>query len=85
MRCDEDDTDITQCRAERPEEFELSCNHENDVGLRCYETSWAGVRLGVVAERADLQFITVEKAGLLDYTTNVFKPGNYIYILSSLS
>ena len=46
------------------------------MGIRCHETSWAGVRLGVVAERADLQFITVEKAGLLDYTNNVFKPGN---------
>ncbi|XP_034245120.1 protein bark beetle isoform X3 [Thrips palmi] len=74
VRCDDDDTDITQCRAERPDEFEFSCSHENDVGIRCYDTSWAGIRLGVVAERADLQFITVEKAGLLDYTTNAFKP-----------
>lgn len=81
MRCDDDDTDITQCRAERPDEFEFSCSHENDVGIRCYDTSWAGIRLGVVAERADLQFITVEKAGLLDYTTNSFKPGTEMTLL----
>jgi hypothetical protein len=41
----------------------------------CHELSWAGMRLGVLAERADLQFITVERAGLLDYSTNTFKPG----------
>lgn len=74
VRCDDDDTDITQCRAERSQDFEFSCSHENDVGIRCYETSWAGVRLGVVAEQAELQYVTIEKAGLLDYTTNSFKP-----------
>jgi hypothetical protein len=75
VRCTEDDIDITTCPAEREHEFESSCTHEHDVGLRCHESSWAGVRLGVLAERADLQFITVERAGLLDYSTNTFKPG----------
>lgn len=75
VRCTEDDIDITTCPAERENEFENSCTHEHDVGLRCHESSWAGVRLGVLAERADLQFITVERAGLLDYSTNTFKPG----------
>uniref|UniRef100_A0A1V1FT29 Putative CTL17 isoform B n=1 Tax=Reticulitermes speratus TaxID=60591 RepID=A0A1V1FT29_9NEOP len=74
VHCTEDDIDIMTCPAERENEFENSCTHEHDVGLRCHESSWAGVRLGVLAERADLQFITVERAGLLDYSTNTFKP-----------
>ncbi|KAL9707408.1 hypothetical protein quinque_010926 [Culex quinquefasciatus] len=76
VRCTEHDIDITQCRAERASqgEFENSCNHENDVGVRCYEGAWAGLRFGVLAERADLQYVTIEKAGLFDYMTNEFKP-----------
>ncbi|GLH02202.1 LOW QUALITY PROTEIN: Protein bark beetle [Gryllus bimaculatus] len=74
VRCTDEDVDITKCRAEHIGEFENSCTHENDVGLRCYESSWAGMRLSVLAERSDLQYITIEKAGLLDYATNAFKP-----------
>ncbi|XP_034471844.1 protein bark beetle [Drosophila innubila] len=72
VRCTPHDRDVTKCRAEY--EFENSCSHENDVGLRCYEGAWAGVRFSMLAERADLQYVTVEKAGLFDYTTNAFKP-----------
>lgn len=74
VRCDEYDTDITKCKSERVEQFENSCTHDHDVGVRCYESSWAGIRFGVLAERSDLQFITIEKSGLLDYSTNQFKP-----------
>lgn len=76
VRCLDHDTDITKCRAERHHlgEFENSCSHEMDVGVRCYEGAWAGMRFGVLAERADLQYLTIEKAGLFDYTTNLFKP-----------
>ncbi|XP_055386247.1 protein bark beetle [Condylostylus longicornis] len=75
VRCTEHDTDVTKCQAERASrgEFENSCTHENDVGMRCYEGAWAGLRFSALAERADLQYITVEKAGLFDYTTNSFK------------
>lgn len=38
--------------------------------------AWAGLRLGPLAQRCDLQYVTIEKAGLLDYKTNSFKPGN---------
>ncbi|XP_043645719.1 protein bark beetle [Drosophila teissieri] len=72
VRCTLQDRDVTKCRAEY--EFENTCSHENDVGLRCYEGAWAGVRFSMLAERADLQYVTVEKAGLFDYTTNAFKP-----------
>uniref|UniRef100_A0A0K8VVP7 Neurotrypsin n=1 Tax=Bactrocera latifrons TaxID=174628 RepID=A0A0K8VVP7_BACLA len=76
VRCTEHDLDITKCRAEYSTrgEFENSCTHENDVGMRCYEGAWAGVRFSMLAERADLQYLTIEKAGLFDYTTNIFKP-----------
>lgn len=74
VECTEFDNDFTKCKAETRNQFENSCNHENDVGIRCYETSWAGVRFSVISERADLQYVTIEKAGLLDYSSNVFKP-----------
>lgn len=76
VRCTEHDTDITRCRAEQASknEFYNSCTHEYDVGIRCYEGAWAGLRFGVLAERADLQYVTIEKAGLFDYATNTFKP-----------
>lgn len=76
VRCTEDDFDITQCQSERLPNFENSCTHNDDVGLRCYEPKWAGIRLGVLAERCDLQYILIEQAGLLDYATNELKPGN---------
>lgn len=74
VRCTEHDTDITKCRVEKKDEFENSCTHDMDVGVRCYEGAWAGVRFGVLADRADIQYVTVKKAGLFDYTTNIFKP-----------
>ncbi|XP_033297170.1 protein bark beetle [Bombus bifarius] len=74
VRCTVDDNDISKCKAETEQNFENSCTHENDVGVRCSEAAWAGLRLGPLALRSDLQFVTIEKAGLLDYTTNSFKP-----------
>lgn len=74
MKCSEEDLDITKCKAERSEDFENSCTHENDVGIRCHEPAWAGVRFGVLAEPTTLQYVTIEKAGLLDHATNIFKP-----------
>lgn len=74
VECNEFDKDITKCKAETIESFENSCTHDNDVGIRCYETSWAGLRFSAISERTDLQYVTVEKAGLLDYSSNTFKP-----------
>ncbi|XP_050298201.1 protein bark beetle isoform X2 [Anthonomus grandis grandis] len=72
--CQDYDLDITKCKAESKLDFLNSCGHENDVGVRCYKTSWAGVRFGALAERSDLQYVTIEQSGLLDYATNTFKP-----------
>lgn len=74
VKCTKEDLDITKCKAEKPEDFENSCSHENDVGMRCHEPVWAGVRFGVLSEPTTLQYVTIEKAGLLDYATNTFKP-----------
>lgn len=74
VECTEFDHDITKCKSDKIEQFENSCNHDNDVGIRCYDASWAGVRFGSLSQRSDIQFVTIEKAGLLDYTTNTFKP-----------
>lgn len=74
VRCTEHDTDITKCRSQRKLDFQNSCTHEMDVGVRCYEGAWAGVRFGALAERADLQYVTIKHAGLFDYATNTFKP-----------
>lgn len=74
VQCDDHDLDITQCRSETTEDFENSCTHENDVGLRCYQPSWAGMRFSSLAERTDIQFLTIERSGLLDYATSTFKP-----------
>ncbi|XP_070163334.1 protein bark beetle [Polyergus mexicanus] len=74
VQCTENDNDITKCRAEKEQDFENSCTHSNDVGVRCLEVAWAGLRLGPLAQRCDLQYVTIEKAGLLDYKTNSFKP-----------
>lgn len=76
VQCTDDDLDISKCKAESMEEFENSCTHENDVGVKCAEAGWAGLRLGPLALRSDLQYITIEKASLLDYTTSSFKPGD---------
>ncbi|XP_015594324.1 protein bark beetle isoform X2 [Cephus cinctus] len=74
VQCTDDDIDVSKCKAESQGEFENSCTHDNDVGVRCSEAAWAGLRLGPLAQRSDLQYITIEKAGLLDYTTSSFKP-----------
>ena len=57
VRCEDLDTDITKCkRSEGVDKFLNSCSHEDDVGLKCYDVSWSGVRLGklVFAEYLNL-------------------------------
>lgn len=83
VKCTDEDLDITKCKAETENEFENSCNHDNDVGMRCYQPRWAGVRFGVLAERSSLQYLCIEQAGLLDYATNALKSGGFakMYII----
>ncbi|KAK8748863.1 hypothetical protein OTU49_016034, partial [Cherax quadricarinatus] len=55
-------------------ELENSCSHAEDVGIRCYPGTWAGIRLGMTAHESHIKGVVIEKAGLLDYTTRTFKP-----------
>lgn len=74
VRCDEFDTDLTKCISDRYWELENSCSHAEDVGIRCYPGSWAGIRLGMTAHESHMKGVIIEKAGLFDYTTRTFKP-----------
>ncbi|XP_065210133.1 protein bark beetle-like [Planococcus citri] len=74
VKCTDEDLNILDCKAEKEFEFEYSCSHDYDVKMRCYEPGWAGLRFGVLAERSNLQYLSVERAGLLDYATNLLKP-----------
>ena len=55
VRCNFDhdiDTDVTKCKlSEGRDKFLNSCTHEDDVGLKCYDVSWSGVRLGMTAKK----------------------------------
>ncbi|CAG0893659.1 unnamed protein product [Cyprideis torosa] len=74
VRCSDLDTDILLCRLEGVDDFEDSCDHSDDVGLRCYDISWAGIRLGVTASKSTIRHALIEGAGLVDPGTNLFRP-----------
>ena len=75
VRCGPLDTDLTKCRlSERTDLFYNSCTHGDDVGLKCYDVSWAGIRLGMTAKRSKLYDVKIERAGLSDFRTYSFKP-----------
>lgn len=78
VQCDEFDTDLTKCISDRYWELENSCSHTEDVGIRCYPGSWAGIRLGMTARESHMKGVIIEKAGLFDYTTRSFKPGRFL-------
>lgn len=75
VTCSDEDIDLLHCRAERVIGSEQLCDHSKDVAFRCEHPSWTGLRLGVLADTCNLQYITIEKAGLFDYITNEFGPG----------
>ena len=55
FRCGRLDTDLAKCKwSERRDAFLHSCSHDSDVGLRCYDVSWSGIRLGMTAKRSKL-------------------------------
>jgi len=58
-------------------DYEQSCDHSKDVAFRCELPGWTGLRLGVLADTCNLQYVTIEKAGLFDYITNEFGPGMF--------
>lgn len=67
------------------QDIENSCSLDNVVGIRCYDTSWAGIRMAITAEKGVMKFSTVEKAGLLDPHTNEHKPGRTSFSLLNIT
>lgn len=65
------------CKVEKVIDSEQLCDHSKDVAFRCEQPGWTGLRLGVLADSCNLQYITIEKAGLFDYITNEFGPGMF--------
>ena len=62
VRCGPLDTDITRCKlTEGRDMFLNSCTHADDVGLRCYDVSWSGIRLGMTAKRSKLYDVKGEQ------------------------
>ncbi|VVC30467.1 Hypothetical protein CINCED_3A021775 [Cinara cedri] len=74
VTCSDEDVDLINCKVEKVIDSEQSCDHSKDVAFRCEQPGWSGLRLGVLADTCNLQFITIEKAGLFDYITNEFGP-----------
>lgn len=75
LRCDPTiDTDLTRCKSEISlrGDFDGLCNSE--VGVRCFSTSWAGVRLGMGAETSIFENLVIQRAGMYDSASNTLKP-----------
>jgi len=77
VTCSDEDIDMINCRVEKVIDSEQLCDHSKDVAFRCEQPGWTGLRLGVLADTCNLQYITIEKAGLFDYITNEFGPGMF--------
>lgn len=73
LGCTKFDWDLSLCQAERRhDDFENSCFSE--VGIKCNLPSWSGLRFGMAAKSSSIENILIENSGLLDYSTNSFKP-----------
>lgn len=77
VTCSDEDIDMINCRVEKIIDSEQLCDHSKDVAFRCEQPGWTGLRLGVLADTCNLQYITIEKAGLFDYITNEFGAGMF--------
>ena len=78
VRCDPLDTDITKCKlSERRDMFLNTCDHADDVGIRCYDVSWAGIRLGKKINIPGL-IIEMNKEKFFYCVNNIFNM-KYIY------
>ncbi|XP_067681580.1 protein bark beetle-like [Haliotis asinina] len=77
VKCDDVDTDLTQCRAARDGEHQ--CTHNMDVFLRCEPATWAGITFPATPKdgqacTSQLRHIAIHKAGLLDHATMAHTP-----------
>lgn len=80
VQCDELDTDIFKCRAEKYGDF--VCDHTQDVFVRCQKPTWSGMAISASPvkrsssiQQTRINHLTIEDAGLLDYADMSFSPG----------
>uniref|UniRef100_T1J608 SRCR domain-containing protein n=1 Tax=Strigamia maritima TaxID=126957 RepID=T1J608_STRMM len=71
IRCHFLETNISKCEFDSEWDIENTCTHEDDVHVRCYEPTWAGLRFGLAADESVVEFTTIEKAGFHDYHTDL--------------
>ncbi|XP_022702857.1 protein bark beetle-like isoform X3 [Varroa jacobsoni] len=74
VHCREEDRDIFACRGRVLEDVYESNACTQLVGIRCFKSSWSGIRLGPAAKRSAIEFAEISTAGQLDYSTHAFKP-----------
>lgn len=79
VTCSDEDIDLINCKSEKVIDSDQLCDHSKDVAFRCEQPGWTGLRLGVLADTCNLQYVTIEKAGLFDYITNEFGPGMFCF------
>ncbi|XP_052783699.1 protein bark beetle-like isoform X2 [Mya arenaria] len=80
VSCDQLDTDMRECRALHEGEF--VCDHTKDVFLRCQPPTWSGITMTAQrrygtrqTEETQIRYVTIEKAGLLDFVEMSYTPG----------
>lgn len=84
VTCSDEDIDLINCKSEKVIDSDQLCDHSKDVAFRCEQPGWTGLRLGVLADTCNLQYVTIEKAGLFDYITNEFGPGMFCFLINAL-
>ncbi|KAH3754675.1 hypothetical protein DPMN_189356 [Dreissena polymorpha] len=78
VSCDTLDTDVRKCRSMKRGEF--SCDHSRDVFIRCQPPTWSGVTIPAQPRHGrtfetQLRYVSIEKAGLLDFIEMSYAPG----------
>ena len=74
VRCREEDRNFFYCRHRVLEDVYESNACTQLVGIRCFRSSWSGIRLGPAARRSAIEYAEISSAGQLDYSTHKFKP-----------
>ncbi|OQR77825.1 hypothetical protein BIW11_00387 [Tropilaelaps mercedesae] len=74
VQCREEDRDIFGCRRRILDDFYESNACTQLIGIRCFKSSWSGIRLGPAAKKSAIEFAEISTAGQLDYSTHAFKP-----------
>jgi hypothetical protein len=72
VQCDLLDTSLFECRHTKRDDH--TCDHRDDVWLKCIRPGWAGVRLGMTALPSRIKYGLFEGAGQYDYAKAQLAP-----------